>query len=372
LEPDASASSDWDLCVLSVLTLIGGAVNKQLLVTEISCLLDRGVAPVGATGYFADRGHDELVEEFREYLEMHGTLIGASHLEITQALNDRGTDLLLEKGDSKVGFQLKSHNDVSEDDFAKNVKRQLAESLAHGLDKWYLLICSPLQHAGDDYSGRIAHLMNEISALQTHYVGAYGPRSTVLYFDGPEPVSSQEFDLEVQRRTYEQTSLEAVLTAIDLSVTPDKPAAIIDDSDRYTARPPQTLESFARVVEWPEDVQPESEVAGFIEVIDRLEQLPRLTRELLTIIVRRATGDWGELNVLASEVHSATQLTRQTFNDQIAILERHGFVRLWTDRQTVIDLLEPIWWFYELKRYCELTDASLETLIVDLDFRCLD
>jgi hypothetical protein len=290
-------------------------------------------------------------------------------------LNDRGTDLLLEEGDCKIGFQIKSHYDVRDDAFSANVKRQLTESHAHGLDKWYLLICSPLEHEGESYSHRIAHLVNEISTYKIRYVGAYGPRNAVLYFYDPEPVSPQEFNLEVQRRTYEQTPWEAVLAAIDLSRVPDTPAAIIDDSDRYTARPPQTLESFARVVEWPEDVHPESQVAGFTQVIDKLEQLPRSSRALLRIVVRRAKGDWSGLSVLASEVANAAQLSRQEFNDQIAILEDHDFVGLWRDLergQVVIDLEEAVHWFYDLKLYCEATDVTLERLIVDLDFRCLD
>jgi hypothetical protein len=102
-------------------------IPEQLAI-EVLCLLDRGTATPTETRYFVEKCHDELVEEFRQYLELHNSLLGTPHIEITQALNDRGVDVLLQRGFCKVGFQIKSHYDVSEEKFAANVKRQLTES----------------------------------------------------------------------------------------------------------------------------------------------------------------------------------------------------------------------------------------------------
>jgi hypothetical protein len=172
----------------------------QSFVTQISCLLDRGSGTSDETSYFANKSHKDLVDEFRSYLEMHVPLIGSSHIEITQALNDRGTDLLLQRGSNKIGFQIKSHYDVSENDFSAKVKRQLAESNAHGLDKWFLLICSPLQYEDYNYTGKIAHLLNELSTYKTDYAEAYGPRNTIKYFNNPDPLSKEEFTFRLQQR----------------------------------------------------------------------------------------------------------------------------------------------------------------------------
>jgi hypothetical protein len=178
------------------ITIIAGQRTRA---REVSCLLDRGTGSYEETSYFADKSHKDLVEEFRGYLEMHEPLIGSPHLEITQALNDRGTDLLLQREGCKLGFQIKSHYDVSQDDFSANVKRQLAESHAHGLDRWYLLICSPLQYQEHDYSGRIAYLLNELSTYKTDYVEAYGPRNTIKYFNSPTPLSTEDFHRKLFR-----------------------------------------------------------------------------------------------------------------------------------------------------------------------------
>jgi hypothetical protein len=177
------------------------SIDSLPFVTQILCLLDRGNGTSDETLYFAGKSHDDLVEEFRRYLEMHFSLIGSSHVEITQALNDRGTDLQLKREGCKIGFQIKSPYDVSEDDFSAKVKRQLAESSAHGLDKWFLLICSPLQYEGHDYTGRITHLLNEISTYKTNYAEAYGPRNAIRYFNNPDTLSEEEFIACLRQRS---------------------------------------------------------------------------------------------------------------------------------------------------------------------------
>jgi hypothetical protein len=134
-------------------------MKNDQTIAHIFSILDRGIGTVDDTSYFDGKKHDELVEEFANYLDRHRPLI-SNHLEITQALNDRGTDLILKNDNCKLGFQIKSHFDVNEKDFSANVKRQCTEASAHGLDKWYLLICSPLKSKGKDLSEKIQTLYN--------------------------------------------------------------------------------------------------------------------------------------------------------------------------------------------------------------------
>jgi hypothetical protein len=51
--------------------------------------------------------------------------LGICRVERTQNLNDRGVDLFLFSYDAKIGFQIKSEYDVSEDRFAANVKTSI-------------------------------------------------------------------------------------------------------------------------------------------------------------------------------------------------------------------------------------------------------
>jgi len=351
-------------------------MQKQRCIIEISRLLDRGNASSAETSYFADKRHDKLVEEFQGYLERHRLLIGTSHIEITQSLNDRGTDLLLQREDCKIGFQLKSHYDVKENNFAAKVKRQLAESHAHGLDKWYLLICSPLEDENKKYSGRIAHLLNEISTLKTQYVRAYGPRNTVRYFNNSEILPLKEFELAVQRRAYEQTSRETLIEAVKISHN-QVPTSIVDDSDRRTAIIPQTLDSLADTLEWdlPREMLEETRLS-FTNLVERLLQLPKPSLELLTVIAQRAKPDgFDDMQVLFAEIKGAIGLDSQTLREELAVLEGHGFVQVWEDQLSWISLKPtdegwPVW--NDLKKYCLLRKIPLRDLIVDFNFHYLD
>jgi hypothetical protein len=164
---------------------------KQLLKVLFG-LLNRGTARAEDSSLFENMPHDELVEKFAAYLNTHRHYLGYCQIEQSHALNDKGVDILLTAEAGKVGFQLKSHFDVGEKAFAANVKRQWAESHSHGLDHYFILICSPLADGGDDYSQKISHLLNELSQMKTNYHTALGPRNAVQFFRGLPPVSRND------------------------------------------------------------------------------------------------------------------------------------------------------------------------------------
>ncbi|MGF9797358.1 hypothetical protein [Brevibacillus agri] len=99
-------------------------MEKQQVIISLTILLNRGIGS-NQIQIFDDRKHDDLVKELRDYLDANKQYLGGNiHLEITQALNDHGVDLLLTiEGICKIGFQIKSPHDVSEQDFQSKVKR---------------------------------------------------------------------------------------------------------------------------------------------------------------------------------------------------------------------------------------------------------
>jgi len=135
--------------------------------------------------------------QFTDYLNRHRHFLGYCHIEQNQALNDKGVDIILHTNDAKIGFQIKSHFDVNEKNFAANVKRQLAESFMHNLAHYVILIYCPLQNGETSYTDKISHLLSELSQMKTNYHQAYGPTNTVPYFLNPSVVSRDE--LLVQR-----------------------------------------------------------------------------------------------------------------------------------------------------------------------------
>lgn len=92
----------------------------------VNCLLNRGSSPDPETEYFEGHKHSALIDDLTSYLNSHRHFLGYCRLEPSQALNDRGVDLFLLSDNERIGFQIKSAFDVSDDRFAANVKRQFA------------------------------------------------------------------------------------------------------------------------------------------------------------------------------------------------------------------------------------------------------
>src|SRR5271163_1069135 len=105
-------------------------MSKNGILSVLKCLLSRGLGTEDETKAFADITHDALLATLVSYLNAHRHYLGYCHIEVAQALNDRGVDVIFSAEGCRVGFQVKSHFDVTEDGFAANVKRQFTESLS--------------------------------------------------------------------------------------------------------------------------------------------------------------------------------------------------------------------------------------------------
>lgn len=193
-------------------------MSKHETIIKVSTILNRGIGTEEDTLFFHKRSHEELLSTFTKYLELNKNVLGNLKLDITQGLNDRGVDIIADTGECKIGFQLKSDYDVNQNDFAKDVKRQLAESYAHGLDKWYLLICAPY-NASHSNAHKIRHLLNELSNLKIPYHCAFGPLHTVKMFKDIIPMEETDFYESFQRYSYGQTDIEKIVKAIEMMAT---------------------------------------------------------------------------------------------------------------------------------------------------------
>jgi hypothetical protein len=158
----------------------------------VDCLLNRGSSPDPDTKYFERLRHDALIVDLASYLNSHRRFLGFCRLERAQNLNDRGVDLLLLANEEKIGFQIKSEYDVSEDSFAANVKRQFAEALSHSLTHYFILICASMA----THKSRISHLMNEIALFKNIDFSIYSPNNLVIPFRDRPTVTRDELLLK--------------------------------------------------------------------------------------------------------------------------------------------------------------------------------
>jgi len=162
-----------------------GLMGIQLVV---DCLLNRGSSPDPDTTYFKQLSHDALIVDLTSYLNSHRHFLGFCRLERAQNLNDRGVDLFLYANEEKIGFQIKSEYDVSEDRFAANVKRQFAEALSHSLTHYFILICASMA----THKLRISHLMNEIGLFKNVDFSIYSPNNLLIPFRDRPTVTRDE------------------------------------------------------------------------------------------------------------------------------------------------------------------------------------
>lgn len=163
------------------------------IILVLKCLLNRGAHSEEETRFFQDIAHDTLVNALVEYLNNHRHLLGYCQIEVHHALNEKGVDVIVTTDDCKIGFQVKSHFDVTEKDFATKVKRQFAESFSHALNHYFILICAPLvADKGKDYRGKVNNILNELSHFRNVDFDAYGPRTTVGIFRELPKVSREE------------------------------------------------------------------------------------------------------------------------------------------------------------------------------------
>jgi hypothetical protein len=154
----------------------------------VECLLNLGSSSDYETRYFTGLPHDVLVDDLTQHLNSHRHFLGYCRLERAQSLNDRGVDLFLLTDREKLGFQIKSGYDVSEERFAANVKRQFAEALSHDLTYYFILICASMEA----HKPKIIHLMNEVQLFGQISFSIYSPNNLVIPLRDKPIVSRDE------------------------------------------------------------------------------------------------------------------------------------------------------------------------------------
>ncbi len=166
---------------------------QHKLINVLNCLLNRGTTQSTETLFFKDVKHDELVNTLSSYLNAHRRFLSLCHIENSQALNDKGVDLILKADSSKIGFQIKSHFDVTKKNFNLKVKAQFADALAYGLDHYYVMFCCPIIKDGSvNFGMKMTHLRNELELFQKINFTVYGPQVTAALFANPPTVTRNE------------------------------------------------------------------------------------------------------------------------------------------------------------------------------------
>lgn len=323
-----------------------------------------------------------MVRELQNYIEMNKSHLGGSViLNFTQAMNDHGVDLILEIPDRvKIGFQIKSHYDVTEDNFAANVKRQFAESFAHGLDKWILIICAPLHDGIKNREPRIAHLINEMSMFKTNMFAIYNPRHAAALFQQMNALSDTDFNAEYQKLANIEDSEAETLKLLQKLLNTDQSTArsYLSRRSLATATLPKTLSRMNEVLKWnlSED-ELKITLDSCISYLKRLENLTPQSREFLTGFLERAEpSDGQKMRALSREVENHLRSSVATCKKEIEVLTLKEMAYYDNDwgQDTFVSGDGGVGWpiVFSLVEFARHEQISLDKIFSEMNFSLLD
>lgn len=141
-------------------------------------------AGVSSTKGFRDLRHDDLVGRLQMVLEER--LPESPRIYVSQSLQDRGCDLVIEWINVKSGVQLKSDGDVEKDDFASKTLAQIQDSRQHGLSQLYVVVAADI--TTESNLQKVRGMMSRISAMNDPYVVGVPPEQAwrLLLPENPE------------------------------------------------------------------------------------------------------------------------------------------------------------------------------------------
>lgn len=362
-------------------------MNNKDLITSISILLNQSSINENDILYFENKKHDELVEKLRCYLFNNKSYIGNPKLEILQGLNDHGVDLLLETHDGlKVGFQVKSHFDVSEKDFSKNLKRQITESSFHNISKLYILICSPYDTGDNNYKPKIANILSELSGFKTNFHCAYSPISCIGLFINNKTMDEEHFHLTKKRYIIETFNKEDIIN----EVAPEEfKTSFLSRIKNEKATDFETANNFIDYIKSQGfEVDIEELAIELKNYCNHLKTIPAKSRDFFVSVLSFAEpyGKLGNcINCVKSpymDIIDSLEIDDREMLLRIRNLERHKLLGFdedepYEDGQMVISIKgsnidDDLNISFEVKEYFENDLSKLKEFYIHLNFKMLD
>jgi len=355
-------------------------MTKQEAIINISTIFNRKSSLDEETSFFEGKKHDELLDLLSRYIEDSSPLVGNPRIFKTQALNDHGVDLIIEYPNKcKIGIQIKSHFDVTEKDFAAKVKAQFADSKFHGLDKWYLLICSPLtESGGKSYSYKISHLINELSSYKTAYHVVYNPQQMVNVFTRGV-MHEQEF-----RNTKNQYYFEEINWAeIIKELKPDnKQKSYLDVEPDANEKETKTAGLYNCYLNMTTEEEKQSSIDDLNDLLDLLKKLSKKTRGFLSVCISRGRvtnyGLFDRIVVLCHDIENYLNISSNTLTKEVAVLDNLNIAYLDNidgdnNFYVVVRNTNPNYNILAtVKDFCSDKKIDIKQIIVDLDFSLFD
>jgi hypothetical protein len=138
----------------------------------------------------AGRGADQYGTKLRNWLASDPSVFPELiDVEVVDHVRDSGVDVVLtgQVSHARIGFQIKSDNDLASKDFTRDLKAQITDSKAWGLSLYVVVLaCQPTKNNFDKYM----HIVNEIGRAPDDFVMILMPARAgglLRAFDFPLP-----------------------------------------------------------------------------------------------------------------------------------------------------------------------------------------
>jgi hypothetical protein len=167
---------------------------RQYIQEQLNAILDVGFASRDDTAGFKEVKHDPYVEALQHWLHSYGP--GWAEQPVIhnlQGLNDRGVDLEIKFTTAiySVGFQVKSYNDIDEDDFSPKIWQQIGQSGSYVVDHFYIILCGDMTNRS--HYQKVRGFMASVEQGNYPEITVISPeRAWQLYQSFGQPIDEQQ------------------------------------------------------------------------------------------------------------------------------------------------------------------------------------
>lgn len=362
-------------------------MSKVDSIIDFSIILNRGYSTNTDCSFFSTLNHPQLLQSFIDYVNLNKDYIGLTKIENRQSIADSGCDIFVEiNGNVKIGVQIKSPGDVADANFSNKVKAQYAESSALGLDKYYILICSPMDTASER---KVNYIVSHFATYKTNYHAVLNPNNCLKIFNPGGQMPQAEFGNLKQLYSKEENpaNIESILHSIkaSLSSVPVAKSEFGVALDHAIKRPPfqhiTTADKFINFLQLEKKIKPMEVIASINAFIDKIGKLSNESRRFFYFIVKESADaetflDALEMNLY--ELESILSTDSQTLMGKISILasNKYRLIRHDEDEPNVVQVFINLPGDYnfmkELRLFCEENSFDLENVLVAGDFSKLE
>ena len=358
-------------------------MSKIYSIINFSIILNRGYGSNSDCDHFANLNHPQLIDLLIDYINLNKEYLGLTRIEPRQSIADSGCDVFVElNGEVKIGIQIKSKGDVEAKEFTGKVKAQYAESYALGLDKYYILICSPLNTSSER---KINYIVSHMATYKTNYHAILNPNNCVGIFKSANKLSETDFFglKQLYSKEENQNNIESVLKKIKDSLSSPESVkgefstALENAINRQPFQKVISASRFTNFLQLENNVEQSKVIDAINGFIDRIGKLSVELRKFFYLIVSESIEAEAFLDALEMNLHELQSLLPNDpkgVKEKLSVLSnsKYKLIRLDEDEPDVVQVF--IWlpgdynFMKELRSFCEVNSIKLESVLVNGDF----